>query len=82
MTEEPRKRTAEPITLEDACAMYPRASFKISTLRSAAAKGHLDIFLLGRRYHTTPAAMDEWVRRCQENARRPASTSIESEDNG
>jgi hypothetical protein len=63
-----------PITLEEACKLYPQASFKVATLLAAADKGALHIFKLGRRYHTTAAAMDAWVERCQERSRRPDST--------
>jgi len=66
----------DPITLQEACALYPAASFKVATLRAEAERGRLDIFMLGRRYHTTPAAMREWVRRCQDAAPRPGFTSI------
>ncbi len=71
-----------PITLEAACCLYPGAKFNISTLRAAADRGHLDIFKLGRRYHTTPAAMQQWVQRCQEDARRPGSISTPSGNSG
>ena len=71
-----------PITLETACGLYPQASFKVATLRAAADKGELVIFRLGRRYHTTAAAMDAWVRKCQDAAQRHACTSTESESNG
>ncbi len=72
----------EPITLDAACSLYPQASFKVATLRAAADRGELHIFRLGRRYHTTAAAMDAWVRKCQDAAQRPASTSTENEDSG
>jgi len=72
----------EPITLEDACALYPKARLKVSTLRAEAARGRLDIFRLGRRDYTTPAAMRQMVRKCQDAARPHASTSIQGEDNG
>lgn len=57
--------TDTPLTLEEACKLYPGSSFKVATLRAAADKGLLEIFLLGRRYHTTRIAMDEWVQRCR-----------------
>ena len=73
---------AEPITLERACGLYPGSKITVSTLRAAADRGHLDIFKLGRRYHTTPAAMQQWVQRCQEDGRRRVSTSIPRDNNG
>lgn len=74
--------TEDPITLDDACDLYPQASFKVATLRAAADRGELLIFRLGRRYHTTPAAMDQWIRRCQDAARHQGFTSIKSEASG
>lgn len=71
-----------PITLEVACGLYPQASFKVATLRAAADRGELVIFRLGRRYHTTPAAMDAWVKKCRDAARLHACTSTESEASG
>ena len=71
-----------PITLQEACKLYPGSSFKVATLKAAYDKGMLDIFLLGRRYHTTRAAMDQWVKRCREDARRRGCTSTASENNG
>jgi hypothetical protein len=71
-----------PITLDVACGLYPQASFKISTLRAAADRGELLIFRLGRRYHTTPAAMNAWVRKCQDAARPQGCISTESVGSG
>jgi hypothetical protein len=64
-----------PITLDEACALYPGARYKVSTLRAAADRGELVIFLLGRRYHTTPADMADWVARCREKSPRLVSIS-------
>lgn len=72
----------DPITLDLACALYPQASLRVPTLRAAADRGELLIFRLGRRYHTTPAAMDAWVKKCQDAARLLACTSMESEPSG
>lgn len=74
--------TDDPITLAEACALFPRAKVTVSTLRAAADRGDLDIFRLGRRYHTTASAMREWVERCQDEGRRRGSTSIRGEDSG
>jgi hypothetical protein len=76
MTDDP------PITLQEACKLYPRASFKVATLRAASGRGELHIFLLGRRYHTTESAMREWVRKCQDAVRRRDCISTESEASG
>ena len=72
----------EPITLAEACLLFPRAKLTISTLRSEAGRGRLDIFRLGKRDYPTARAMRDMVRKCQEDARRRASTSIPSETNG
>jgi hypothetical protein len=72
----------DPITLREACALYSQARLTVSTLRAEAARGRLDIFRLGRRDYTTPQAMREMVRRCQDAARRRASISIQDEANG
>src|SRR3989304_2916272 len=74
--------TDSPITLDVACELYPQASFKVATLRAAADRGELHIFRLGRRYHTTPAAMSAWVKRCQDAARLHGFTSTQSESSG
>ena len=72
----------EPITLADACTLYPRAKLKVSTLRAEAGRGRLDIFRIGRRDYTTPAAMIEMVRRCRDEDCRRASTSIRQDASG
>jgi hypothetical protein len=71
-----------PITLNEACGLYPQARLKVDTLRAAASRGELVIFRLGRRYHTTPADMDAWVRKCRDAARGRACTSTEGESSG
>lgn len=73
---------AAPITLAEACTLYPKARLTISTLRAEAARGRLDIFRLGRRDYTTVEAMREMVRKCQDAARHRASTSIPEGSNG
>src|SRR5262249_52329726 len=64
-----------PITLQEACALY-RDTFTPSTLRAEAGRGGLNIFRLGRRDYTTLADLREMVRKCQDDARRRACTSI------
>ena len=71
-----------PITLEAACKLWPEARLTISTLRAEAGRGRLDIFRLGKRDYTTPQAMREMVRKCQEEGRLRASTSIRRDGNG
>ena len=61
----------EPITLADACKLFPHAKLKLSTLRSEAARGRLEVFRLGRRDYTTPEAMRKMVRRCREERSPP-----------
>ena len=72
----------EPLTLKEACALYPRCKFTVSTLRAESSRGRLDIFRMGRRDYTTAAAMREMIRRCQDAARLRASTSTENGDSG
>jgi hypothetical protein len=72
----------EPITLAEACQLYPRAKLTISTLRAEAARGRLDIFRIGRRDHTTPQAMREMVARCRAEDYRRDFTSIRHAGNG
>lgn len=72
----------EPIPLIDACRLFPQAKLKVWTLRAAAANGRLEIFRLGRRDYTTPKSMRDWVRKCQDDARRHVSTSTEAETSG
>lgn len=72
----------EPITLAEACQLFPRAKLTISTLRAEAARGHLDIFRIGKRDYTTPKAMREMVMRCHEDDPRRACISTRSANNG
>jgi hypothetical protein len=72
----------DPITLPAACGLYPRAKLTVSTLRSEAAPGRLEIFRIGRRDYTTPKAMHEMVRRCREDDPRRDCTSTQQDCNG
>jgi hypothetical protein len=74
MTEDER-----PLTLKEAGELY---RLKISTLRSEATRGRLDIFRLGRRDYTTLESLRSMVRKCQEEGRRRASTSTGDASNG
>jgi hypothetical protein len=65
----------EPITLAEACKLFPRAKLTPSTLRAEATKRkRLKIFGMGKRDYTTLRLMREWVRRCQEDDHRGPST--------
>ncbi len=70
----------EPITLAGACQLFPRAKLTVSTLRAEAARGRLEIFRLGRRDYTTPAAMERMVQRCRESRRVSISTPPEGNE--
>jgi hypothetical protein len=72
----------EPITLAEACELFPRAKLTASTLRAEAARGRLSIFRLGKRDYTTLESMREMVRKCQDAARLRDSTSTRSASSG
>jgi hypothetical protein len=72
----------DPFPLAEACKIFPHAKLTPSTLRAEANRGRLAVFRLGKRDYTTIAAMRDMVRRCQESACRPASTSIPPGANG
>ena len=85
MTTRPDKHLTEaeaPITLADACDLFPSSKFKVSTLRAEAARGRLCIFRIGRRDYTTEASIREMVRKCQDAARHRGSTSTRSATSG
>ena len=72
----------EPITLAEACNLYPRSRLTVSTLRAEAARGRLTIFRMGKRDYTTIAFMRDMVRRCQDEDYRRDSISMRQEANG
>ena len=72
----------EPITLAEACKLFPHAKLTLSTLRAENERGNLDIFRLGKRDYTTPGSMREMVRLCREKNRRRGSTSMSRASNG
>src|SRR5580704_7829237 len=72
----------DPITLAEACKLFPHAKLTVSTLRAEAARGRLAIFRLGKRDYTTSSSMREMVRLCREENRRPGSTSTRNANNG
>ena len=72
----------EPITLGEACELYPRSRLTKSTLRAEAARGRLTIFRIGKRDYTTVAFMRDMVRRCQDEDYRRNSISTRQEASG
>jgi hypothetical protein len=72
----------EPITLAEACKLFPRAKLTTSTLRAEHDRGKLNIFRLGKRDYTTPGSMREMVRQCREENRRRGSISLRTGNNG
>ena len=72
----------DPIPLSEAVSLWPTAKLTLSTLRAEAARGHLDIFRMGKRDYTTPKSMREMVRKCREEDRRRVSTSTQGGDSG
>jgi hypothetical protein len=71
-----------PITLDEAVKLFPRARLTKSTLRAEADRGHLHIFRIGRRDHTTAKSMREMVRKCQDADHRRDCISIANAANG
>jgi hypothetical protein len=70
----------DPITLAEACKLFPYAKLTVSTLRAEADRERLEIFGMGKRDYTTLRSMREMVRKCQEGdhrRRRRRSTSRE-----
>jgi hypothetical protein len=65
----------EPITLAEACQLFPRAKLTISTLRAEAGRGRLRIFRLGKRDYTTVGSMREMIRLCPDVNRHRGFTS-------
>jgi hypothetical protein len=72
----------DPITLDEAIKLFPRAKLTKDTLRAERDRGRLVIFPIGRRDYTTAKSMREMVRKCQENARRRVSISTGAGING
>ena|SRR5215472_13647061 len=72
----------EPITLAEACELYPRSRLTKSTLRAEAARGRLTIFRMGKRDYTTVAFMRDMVRRCQDEDYRRDSISTPQDASG
>jgi hypothetical protein len=68
----------DPITLREACKLFPLAHLTVSTLRAEFRRDRLLIFPIGKRDYTTMREMREMVRRCQTEGnrrrRRPSAT--------
>lgn len=70
----------DPITLREACKLFPLAQLTVSTLRAEARRDRLTIFSIGKRDYTTMRAMREMVSKCQQTDRRkPISTTRKNE---
>jgi hypothetical protein len=75
-TAERIERADDPITLAEACNLFPRAHLTVSTLRAERDRGRLNIFRLGRRDYTTEADMRAMVKSSKdESSRVYASTT-------
>jgi hypothetical protein len=72
----------DPITLAEACKLFPHAKLTVSTLRAEAARGRLDIFRIGKRDYTTPSAMRDMVNLCRAADHRRACISTKTEASG
>jgi hypothetical protein len=66
----------DPITLREACKLFPLAHLTVSTLRAEADRGRLKIFRLGRRDYTTEADLRAMVKSAQDENPRRVSNSI------
>jgi hypothetical protein len=69
----------DAITLKDAAKHF---GFTVSTLRTEAKRGRLEIYMIGKRYYTTPADIREMIHQCRVVQKAPASISIRDEING
>lgn len=50
-----------PITLKEACKIFFRDTLSVYSLRAEADRGRLVIFLIGKRYYTTPADIRAFI---------------------
>jgi hypothetical protein len=72
----------DPITLAEACKLFPQAHLTVSTLRAERDRGRLNIFRLGRRDCTTEADMRAMVKSSKDESSRRVSTPTTNADNG
>jgi hypothetical protein len=68
----------DPITLREACTLFPQAHLTVSTLRAENRRGRLMIFPIGKRDYTTLRAMREMVQLCQQSDKRRKPVRNES----
>jgi hypothetical protein len=61
------------IPLTEVPALFPKARFKLATLRAEASRGRLKTFLLGRRTYTTRRDLHDMLQACRDAARHQAS---------
>jgi hypothetical protein len=67
------------ITLKDAAEHF---GHKVSTLWAENARGNLEIWKIGNKWHTSPAAIKEMRRRCQESRKARGFISTRPAGNG
>jgi hypothetical protein len=68
----------DPITLAEACKLFPLARLTPSALRAERDRGRLNIFRLGRRDYTTEGDMRAMVR----SSREASAPRVAGSDNG
>ena len=68
----------DPITLQEACEIVFRGTVSVATLRSEAARGHLDIFRVGRQYFTTINSVREFIRLGRDSNATPKITAVQN----
>ena len=81
-TAERIERADDPITLAEACKLFPRAHLTVSTLRAERDRGRLNIFRLGRRDYTTEADMRAMVKSSKDESSRRVYASTTKADTG
>jgi hypothetical protein len=72
----------DPITLKEACKLFPRAHLTPSTLRAERDRRRLKVFRLGRRDYTTEADMRAMVKSSKDESSRRVYASTTNADNG
>jgi hypothetical protein len=82
VTVERIERADDPITLAEACKLFPRAQLTVSTLRAERDRGRLKIFRLGRRDYTTEADIRAMVKSSKDECSRRVYASTTNGDNG
>jgi hypothetical protein len=60
----------DPITLREACQLFPQAHLTVSTLRAEHKRCRLMIFRMGKRDYTTLRSVREMVQLCQQADKR------------